>query len=123
MNTTIDYLKSNRKWLVRDFTVWGDSGTFEADIILTESIAGDDRVVFSREFTGETAQTILFKDLIDHRGNYLPEKIDNPEIILIPRNPVGCFILGNVGAGSFRISKDANQLSNALVDLLIMEMD
>jgi hypothetical protein len=123
MNTTIDYLKSNRKWLVRNHLVWGDNETFEADMMLTEAVAGDDRVVFSREFTGETAQTVNFKDLVDHRGNYLPEKINNPEIILIHRNPIGSFILGGVSDKSFRISKVSNQLSNSLVDLLIMEMN
>jgi len=123
MSTTIDYLKSNRKWLVRDYVVWGDNGTFEADMIMTEFVSGDERVVFSHEFTGETAQTVIFKDLVDHRGNQLPEKINNPVVILIPRNPIGSFILGNVGEKSFRISKDSNQLSNSLVDLLIMEMD
>ena len=123
MSTTIDYLKSNRKWLVRDYVVWGDNGTFEADMVVTEFVSGDERVVFNHEFTGETAQTVNFKDLVDHRGNQLPENIHNPEVILIPRNPIGSFILGSIGEKSFRISKDSNQLSNSLVDLLIMEMN
>lgn len=123
MNTTIDFLKSNRKWLVPNFTVWGDNGTFEADMILTEYVSGDERIVFNHEFTGETAQTVIFKDLKDHRGNHLPEKIINPEIILIPRNPVASFILGTIGEKSFRISRDSKQLSNSVVDLLIMEMN
>jgi hypothetical protein len=123
MNTTIDFLKSNRKWLVPNFVVWGDNGTFEADMIMTEFISGDERIVFNHEFTGETAQTVVYKDLVDHRGNQLPEKIVNPEVILIPRNPVASFILGNVGEKSFRISKDSQQLSNSVVDLLIMEMN
>lgn len=120
---TIDYLKSNRKWLVRDFVVWGDNGTFEADMLMTEFVSGDDRIVINHEFTGETAQTVIFQNLIDHRGNQLPSKITNPEVILIPRNPIRCFILGNVGEKSFRISKDSDLLSNSVVDLLIMEMD
>ena len=123
MNATIDYLRSNRKWLVRDYVVWGDNGTFEADMILTEIVSGDDRVVFNREFTGETAQTVIYQDLVDHRGNRLPEVINNPEIVLIPKNHVGSFILGGIGEKSFRIGKDLNQLSNSVVDLLIMEMN
>ena len=123
MNTTIDYLKSNRKWLVKNHLVWGDSETFEADMILTEYVAGDERIVFSREFTGETAQTVNFKDLTDHRGNYLPEKINNPAVLIVPRNLVRSFILGSVGEKSFRISKETGLLSSSLVDLLIMEMN
>ena len=123
MNTTIDYLRSNRKWLVRDYVVWGDNGTFEADLMMTEFEAGDERVVFSREFTGETAQTVQFKNLVDHRGNSLPESINHPEVIVIPKNAVRSFILGNVGNKSFRISKDSSGISFSLVDLLVMEMN
>ena len=123
MNSTIDYLKSNRKWLVRDFAIWGDNGTFEADLLLTEFVSGDERIIFTREFTGDTAQTVYFGNLIDHRGNRLPKDIKNPEVIIIPKNPVMGFILGNVGEKSFRISKDATAQSYALVDLLIMEMN
>lgn len=123
MNTTVDFLRSNRKWMVRDFVVWGDNGTFEADMLMTEIVSGNDRLVFNHEFTGETGQTVIFNDLIDHRGNKLPQTITNPEIILIPKNPVGSFILGNVDKISFRISKDSKQLSNPVVDLLIMEMN
>jgi hypothetical protein len=123
VNTTIDFLRSNRKWLVRDYVVWGDNGTFEADMLMTEFVPGDERIVFNHEYTGETAQTVTYKNLVDHRGNPLPETIANPEVILIPRNPMRSFILGNVGEKSFRISKDSNSLSNSVVDLLIMEMN
>jgi len=123
MNSTIDYLKSNRKWLVPNFVVWGDNGTFEADMIMTEFVTGDERIVFNHEYTGETAQTVIFKDLVDHRGNKLPEKITNPEIILIPRNPIASFLLGTVGEKSFRISKGSGELSDSVVDLLIMELN
>ena len=123
MNTTLDYLKSNRKWLVRDFAVWGDNGTFEADMLMTEFVSGDERVVFNHEYTGESAQTVIYQNLVDHRGNQLPEKIANPEVIIIPRNPIRSFILGSVGEKSFRISKDSSLLSNSIVDLLIMEMN
>lgn len=123
MNTTIDYLKSNRKWLVRDYTVWGDNGTFEADIVLTESVSGSNRVVFNHEFTGAGAQLVIFADLVDHRGNQLPGSIDNAEIILISKNPISSFILGSIGPKSFRVSKDSSQPSDSVVDFLIMEMN
>ena len=123
MNTTLDYLKSNRKWLVRDYVVSGDNGTFEANMLMTEFVSGDERVVFNHEYTGESAQTVIYQNLVDHRGNQLPEKIANPEVIIIPRNPIRSFILGSVGEKSFRISKDSSLLSNSIVDLLIMEMN
>ncbi len=123
MNSTIDYLKSNRKWLVRDYTVWGDNGTFEADMVLTEFNSGNNRVVFNHEFTGAGAQLVNFADLVDHRGNQLPSSINNAEIILISKGPIPSFILGSVGLKSFRVSKDSSQPSDAVVDFLIMEMN
>ena len=123
MNTTFDYLKSNRKWLVRDYVVWGDNGSFEADMILTELNSGANRVVYNHEYTGSGAQLVNYADLIDHRGNQLPVSINNPEIILVPKNPVSSFILGSIGNKSFRISKDSKEPSDSMVDLVILEMD
>ena len=123
MNTTFDYLKSNRKWLVRDYVVWGDNGAYEADMILTEFNSGSGRVVYNHEFTGSGPQLVNFADLIDHRGNQLPASINNPEIILVPKNRVSSFIPGSIGNKSFRISKDSKEPSDSMVDLVILEMN
>jgi len=123
MNITLDYLKSNRKWLVRDFRVRGDGGAVESDMIASETDASNVRVVYVREFSGGTEQRVIFSDLIDHRGNYLPSIIANAEIVLIPKNVVGAYIRGTVGPSSFRIAKERAVPDDAKVDFLIMEMN
>lgn len=123
MNMTLDYLTGNRKWLVRDFTVWGNTGTIDGAILFTESDSPSARVSFIYELSGGNPQVVEFTDLVDHRGNRLPSGIANAEILIIPKNEVGSFIVGNVGPSSFRVAKAPAAPSDAQVDLLIMEMN
>ncbi len=122
MNVTLDYLKSNRKWLIRDYRVWGDDGAFEADMFMTETTPSTSRVVFLHQFVGGNGQVVNFADLLDHRGNQLPSTISNAEVVIIPKNAVAAFVPGSVGQTSFRIAKSNRQPADAVVDLLIMEM-
>src|SRR4030067_2969812 len=96
MNITLDYLTGNRKWLVRDVTVWGDAGTFDAAIIATEDL-GVSTVIFLRELLGGQAQVVEYTDLVDHRGNHLPEVISNPTIVIIPKNGAAAYLHGSPG--------------------------
>jgi hypothetical protein len=122
MNVTLDYLKSNRKWLVRDLRVWGDDGAIEADMLITETGTAESRIAYLREFSGGVVQIVNFADLYDHRGNQLPSSIENPGIMLISKNRIGSFLMGPSGPSSFRIARDRQESSDAIVDLLIMEM-
>ena len=123
MNVTFDYLTGNRKWLVRDFVVWGDSGTLDITMLATEKGVSENRLIAIREFCGEQAQVVEFADLMDHRGNGLPESISNAEIIIIPKNETAAHLVGSVGATSFRLAKSSGAVSDAIVDILIMEMN
>lgn len=123
MNITLDYLKSNRKWLVKNFRVWGADLSFEADILMTEITPSNSRVAFIHRFVGDIGQVVEFADLMDHRGNSLPESINNPEILIVPRNSIATFIPGSIGSTSFRIGRSGREPDDAVVDLLIMEMN
>jgi hypothetical protein len=122
MNSTFDYLTSNRKWLIRDFIVWGNSASFDASLIATED-AATDRVVFLRELVGGQPQIVEFADLTDHRGNKLPTTLTNPEIIIVPKGETAAFIVGQTGSMSFRLAKSGISSPDAVVDLIIMEMN
>lgn len=122
MNVTLDYLKSNRKWLIRDYRVWGDDDALEADMLMTEIAASTSRVVFMHQYSGGNGQVVDFADLFDHRGNQLPLTINNAEVIIIPKNTVVAFISGSAGPTSFRIARSSQGPADAIVDLLIMEM-
>ena len=67
MNVTYDYLRSNRKWLIQDYTIWGDSGQFQADMIVTEADSSNNRIVFHHQYVGGQPHNVKFSDLIDHR--------------------------------------------------------
>jgi len=121
MNTILNNLTGNRKWLVRDFTVWGDSDIFDAAVLATENDDGSN-VVFLRELVGGQAQIIEYIDLVDHRGNVPPDTISNPEIIIVPKNHSRAFVVGTPGNSSFRIAKSPGEALDPVVDLLIMEM-
>jgi len=123
LNVTLDYLKSNRKWLIRDFRVWGDNGAVDADMLVSETDSPSSRVVYMREFAGGLTQIVNFADLIDHRGNNLPTSIANAAVIPIPKNPVSSFVCGVIAPGSFRIAKDRSESDEAVADLLIMELN
>lgn len=122
MNVTLDYLKSNRKWLIRNYRVYGDDGAFEADMLITETTPSTSRIVFLHQYAGGIGQVVNFADLLDHRGNQLPSTISNAEVIIIPKNAVAAFVPGSAGPSSFRIAKSNRQPADAVVDFLIMEM-
>jgi hypothetical protein len=126
MNLTLDYLKSSRKWLVPNLTVWGNAESCETALLLTEQ-NGSSRVIFTYSLIGGEDQVIDFADLHDSRGNVLPSEIINPVVIVIPRNEAHCFIVGRPSSANFKIAFDPDSVTNmtnrGLVDLLIMEID
>lgn len=125
MNLTLDYLKSNRKWLVPNILVWGNSDAFRARFIMTED-GQSKRVVFGSNVIGGENQTIDFADLTDSRGNSLPSRINSPVVVVIPRNQTRCYLVGRPSDTGFKIARtesDDKFQEDGLVDLLIMEVD
>ena len=126
MNLTLDYLKSNRKWLVPNVVVWGNADACEAALLMVEDDSTT-RVVFSYSRLEGDDQVVNFSDLIDTDGNSLPSQIANPIVIIIPRNQMHCFMVGRPSETSFKLAyKPDNASDNSgygLVDLLIMEID
>ncbi len=125
MNLTLDYLKSNRKWLVKNLLVWGNAESVRTRMILTE-ISSPKRIMYSESSIGGKNQTVNFADLVDSRGNQLPDEINNPIVIIIPRNNSHCYLIGQPSKTGFAIGREniePGTASDGLVDLLIMEVD
>ncbi|MCP4582263.1 MAG: hypothetical protein GY839_11660 [candidate division Zixibacteria bacterium] len=125
MNLTLDYLKSNRKWLVPNLMVWGNTDSCLADFLMSE-IGSPKRVVFSSNVIGGRNQVINYADLIDSNGNILPAQIADPVIIIIPRNQAHCFLIGRPSPTGFKIARgeaESDWVGEGLVDVLIMEVD
>lgn len=121
MNITLDYLRGHRSWLVTNFRVWGDYFSVEAPLIFTESASGSKRVMLNRSFLGGLNQEVNFDDLVDHRGNSLPETIAGPKVFVLPKNEVRSFLVGSENEEGFRIAKEEPS-KTGLVDLWIVEM-
>ncbi len=125
MNLTLEYLKTNRKWLAPNLIVWGNADACSARLLMTET-GSPNRVVFAADEILGLNQTILYSDLVDSNGNSLPEQIVNPIVIIIPRNQIHCFLIGRPSTTGFKIGKSGTGLNynyDGLVDILIMEVD
>lgn len=121
MNLTLDYLRSNRKWLIPNVAVWGNSSAFEMPLAMMEQ-AANKRLIFSLALLGGQDQAVNFADLVDSRGNHLPQAIANPVVMVIPRSNALCYLVGRPSNYGFKIACDeAGQ--QPVVDLLIMEID
>ncbi len=122
MNITLDYLRGRRIWVVPNFVVWGDWSLYSFFLLYTEVEAATKRVIFSKSTLGGLDQAVEFSNLYDFRGNQLPELIDNPKVIVLPKNEVPCFVVGTETPTGFRIGKLSESSGTGLVDLMVVEM-
>jgi hypothetical protein len=121
MNTTLDYLRGNRKFLVTDYMVYGDYAAAEGGLLYTEDI-GDKRIIFAHRYLSENEQWVNFSDLYDYKNNRLPENLSSPKVVILPKNDVHCFLVGSESSTGFKIAKSSPD-KTGLVDILIMEME
>lgn len=130
MNITLDYLRGRRIWVVPNFVVWGDWSLYSFFLFYTEMGATSKRVVFNKSTLGGLDQLVNFSSLYDFRGNQLPDTINNPKVIVLPKNEVSCLVVGAETDTGFRIAKlcdlctlrSAGSSGTGLVDLMIVEM-
>lgn len=122
MNITLDYLRGRRVWVVPNFVVWGDLSLYLFFLLYTEMEATTKRVVFSKSTLGGLDQAVEFSNLYDFRGNRLPEIINSPKVVVLPKNEVPCFVVGTETPTGFRIGKLSESSGTGLVDLMIVEM-
>jgi len=122
MSITLSYLKGKRSWVVENFEVWGDLNLAEFLIFYTQSKENSKRVVLNHSFLGGEEQNVSFSSLCDFKGNPLPETINHPKVIILPKREPVCFVIGKETNAGFKIAKASESDQNGLIDLLIMEM-
>jgi hypothetical protein len=122
MNVTLDYLRGRRIWLVPNFVVWGDWSLYSFLLFYTEIGASSKRIIFCRSTLGGLDQSVNFSSLYDFKGNQLPTNINNPKVIVLPKNEVHCLVVGAETNTGFRIAKLSESVQTGLVDLMIVEM-
>ena len=122
MNITLDYLRGRRTWVVPNFVVWGDWSLASFLLLYTEIGETSKRVMLARNNLGGLDQSVTFETLYDFRGNRLPEAINNPKVVVMPKNEVNCFVVGTETDTGFRIARFSGSEKTGLVDLMIVEM-
>lgn len=119
---SLTYLRGRRIWLAPDFVVWGASSSRTVSLATVESINGQLRISYSPITVGGAEQTVLFADLIDHRGNSLPSTITEAKVVVMPKSAGNVFIVGREFGTGFKIAREGTGSSSTVVDLIIMEL-
>ncbi len=122
MNPTLAYLRGRRMWVVENLAVWGSFSAYTAELLITEEIGGDKRLLFCQVNLGGNLQQINYHDLTDVNGNKLPEIVSRPKIVVLPKNGVKVAVSGRESNASFVIAKTDVTSVSGLVDLLIFEV-
>nr|MBN2276854.1 hypothetical protein [candidate division Zixibacteria bacterium] len=121
MMNTLAYLKSRRMWVVRDIMVWGLEADAEFHYLGIETVDTDSRLMLGILSVGDTAQDILYADLVDHHGNNLPAVINAPRVIIRPRSRHQAYLAGEESNAGFRIVRDPDAPGPIRVDFFIYE--
>jgi hypothetical protein len=115
-------ITARRTWLVHDFSVWGTPTLGELEFLISEFPIASGEIYYGTADIGDSAQTIEFGQLTDHRGNSLPSTISSPHVIVRSHSQTPVFLVGRESDSSFKIAHDPSTSGPVTVDLLITEM-
>ncbi|MEW6050830.1 MAG: hypothetical protein AB1644_07195 [Candidatus Zixiibacteriota bacterium] len=122
MMTALEKITSRRAWFVQDFVVWGVQGLGAIEFLALEQIDSTSSVLYGAADVGGGAQTVAFADLVDHRGNSLPQTIKSPRVIPRARTQNAVYVVAAESPEQFVIARDPNAAGPVMTDLMIIEM-
>jgi hypothetical protein len=108
--------------VVRDFQIYGTTDEARFLYLGIENVETANRVMFGTSGINGTVQDIHFADLIDFRGNSLPESISSPKVLIRFHSPYGAYLVGEESSTGFRVARDIKAPGPVCVDLFIYEM-
>lgn len=111
-----------RSWYVPDVQVWGSVGWGTFEYLLVENVDSTKSVLFDSLSIGDDSQVVNFSDLIDCKGNHLPQTITNPKVFIKQKSEKGAFVVGDESDNGFKVSRYSNTDQPVKVDLYIIEM-
>ena len=112
----------HRMWFIESFMVWGQAGLGEMEYLVIEKLDAISTVYLNKTDIGDSAQTVNFADLVDHRGNNLPSELASPRVVVRNCNESTAYVLGTESGASFKIVRGSDSPAPVMVDLLIVEM-
>ena len=119
----LNYLRGRRLWHVPDFLVWGLADEALFYYLGVERVDSNDRVMFGMSGVGDSAQDVMFSDLVDFRGNNLPDTIASPRVLVRFRSEYSAYVIGEESGAGFRVARDPFAPGPVRVDLFVYEMD
>lgn len=122
MSTGIEHVTSRRLWFVPDVVVWGTPGLGEVHYLTVEDIDSTVSVLYGHSGIEPAEQQVSFQQLVDHRGNQLPDTISSPVVIPRSRSQHAVFVTGCESNEHFKIASAPGAPGPVTVDLLIMEL-
>jgi hypothetical protein len=122
MNPTLSYLLGRKMWWVAGVNVWGTQAAFEPHFVITETEGVNKRIVHTNVAIGGSVQQLEYSDLVDVKGNALPEELVNPRVVPLHKGGGTVMVQGSEGSKSFRLAQTQESGQIATVDLLIIEM-
>ncbi len=122
MFSAFERIAAKRSWLVPGFVIWGLPSWEEATFLVAEHIGSADSIYYGSVDIGDASQSVTFSSLLDHRGNYLPETLSKPVVMIRPRSETAAFIVEQESSRGFKVARDSSAVEPAVVDLLIVEM-
>lgn len=115
------YLRGRRMWVVRDYSIWGLKDDAEIFYLGSETVDSTNRLMFGTSTIGGLDQNINFADMIDWKGNALPESINAPRIIFRPRSQYNVFLVGEESSTGFRVAREQSAIGPVTTDMFIFE--
>ncbi|HOP06023.1 MAG TPA: hypothetical protein PLF13_01895 [candidate division Zixibacteria bacterium] len=122
MITGLERLKSHRMWFVPDIAVWGLAIWEQIEFAVLERIGSDTALLFGRVDLDDNAQQLLYVDLVDHRGNHLPDTIDTPLVMIRSRGEQRSYVVGRESNQGVKVARTAASPAAVTSDLLVIEM-
>lgn len=119
---SLAYIRGRRIWLAPDFVVWGAPSSLTLSLATVESVNGESRITYNPVTIGGLEQTVLFAELIDHRGNPLPSTIKEPKALIMPKSAERVFLVGREFSAGFKVARESGGAGTTVVDLIIMEL-
>lgn len=122
MNSTLNYLRSHRSWLVENVPVSGVWPGALVPIVAAEGTGTDRRLVYTLAPLGGQTQSVSFAELTDFRGAKLPATLNKPKVIVLPKSNAAVIVVGPETATGFALAATAGIQATATVDLWIVEL-
>jgi hypothetical protein len=113
---------ARRLWFIPDFVVWGLPSLGDLEFLTHETVDGTASVHFGSASIGDSQQVVHYHDLTDHRGNALPQTLNQARVLPRARGARQAYVVAEESGDSFRIARPSDSDGPVTTDLLILEL-